>query len=243
MYEDITLMQFNINYSNPNAKAVAGWINNYATINASIDQITQQELPDIVVLQEVSPEIAAQMMLLTQTYPYHFIAPKAGAFGVAIFSRIPIRSSSRKNFTGSWNEYTEIQFHTLATGITILLTELHTIPPVNRDAFTQRNRELREIASIVSQRVAGHSIVIGDMNITPYSRWFRELEQRTGLHNAMQGKNIAGTWPSFLPVPLRIPIDNMLVSDTIEVLERRVEKNLDSDHLPVVTKLRIYATN
>lgn len=243
VYEDVTILQFNINYSNPNADAIAGWINNYATINSTIDRLTQQARPDIVVLQEVSPDIAAKLTLLTETFPYHFIAPKEGAFGVAVFSRIPIRDSVRKHFADSWNEYTEIHFHTLAQGITFNLTELHAMPPAGKQNSAQRNAELKEITVVTNQQGESSKILIGDMNITPYSPWFWQMERSTRLNNSMQGKAVAGTWPSFLPALLRIPIDHVLVSDNIEVLERLVEKSHDSDHLPVVTKLRIYATN
>lgn len=243
VYEDVTILQFNINYSNPNADAIEGWINNYATINGTIDRLTQQTRPDIVVLQEVSPNIAAKLTLLTKTFPYHFIAPKAGAFGVAIFSRIPIRDSVRKHFSESFNEYTEIRFHTLAQGITFNLTELHTMPPVGKQNSTERNAELKEITVVTNQQGESSKILIGDMNITPYSPWFWQMERSTRLNNSMQGKSVAGTWPSFFPSLLRIPIDHVLVTDNIEVLERHVEKSHDSDHLPVVTKLRIYATN
>lgn len=243
VYEDVTILQFNINYSNPNAEAIAGWINNYATINGTVERLTKETKPDIVVFQEVSPEIATKLTLLEEAYPFHFIAPKAGAFGVAVYSRIPIRQSVRRHFGESFNEYTEIRFQTLAQSIRFNLTELHTVPPVGKENSARRNAELKEITVVANQQGETSKILIGDMNITPYSPWFRQMERTTRLNNSMQGKSAVGTWPSFLPFLLRIPIDHVLVTDNIEVLERNIEKSHDSDHLPVVTKLRIYATN
>lgn len=241
-YEDITILQFNINYANPNAQAIAEWINNYATITKSIDKITQHTKPDIVVLQEVSPEIASKLDLLTQNYPYQFIAPKAGAFGVAIFSQIPIREKQRIHFIDSWNAYTQLRFHTLTHGLAFSLLELHTMPPMGAQNASQRNAELKEITVAANQLATPSKILLGDLNITPYSPFFWRLERSTRLTNSMQGKSIEGTWPSFLPAMLRIPIDHMLLSDNIEMLERRIETSHDSDHMPVLTKLRIYAT-
>jgi endonuclease/exonuclease/phosphatase (EEP) superfamily protein YafD len=240
VFEDIAILQFNVNYANPNAKEIAGWINNYTTINKNIDALTAQTQPDIVVLQEVSPEIAAKLTALEQAYPYKLIAPKSGAFGVAIFSRIPIREQNRQHFPDSWNEYTEIRLHSLVHGIPIALTEVHTVPPVSKLNAAQRNTELTYIAQVVNGVSANSKILIGDMNITPYSPMFRDLQKDSKLTTVMQGKAISGTWPSFFPALLRLPIDHMLISENIEVIERRVEKDWDSDHLPVLTTLRIY---
>lgn len=240
VFEDISILQFNVNYANPNGKEIAGWINNYATINKNINALTAQTQPDIVVLQEVSPEIAAKLTTLEQAYPYKLIAPKSGAFGVAIFSQIPFREQNRQHFPDSWNEYTEIRLHTLLHGIPIALTEVHTVPPVSKLNAAQRNTELAYIAKVVNGVSASGKVLIGDLNITPYSPIFRDLQKDSQLTNVMQGKVISGTWPSFFPALLRLPIDHMLVSENIEVIERRVEKDWDSDHLPVLTTLRIY---
>lgn len=239
VYEDVTIFHFNVNYKNPNMKGFVGWLDFYLVI----DNDRPLETPDIIVLQEVTPEILEQLIGLRTWYPYQVLSPKAGAFGVAIFSRIPIRDSVRKRFSESFNEYTEIRFRTLAQGITFNLTELHTVPPVGMQSSTQRNAELKEIAVVENRQSESSKILIGDMNITPYSPWSWQMERNTRLNNSMQGRTVTGTWPSFLPAFFRIPIDNMLVSDNIEVLERQVKRFIGSDHLPVVTKLRIYATN
>jgi endonuclease/exonuclease/phosphatase family metal-dependent hydrolase len=115
--------------------------------------------------------------------------------------------------------------------------------PTSSKNEVQRNAELNEITVVINQQQESSKILVGDMNITPYSPWFWQLERNTRLNNAMQGKSVTGTWPSFIPAIFRIPIDQMLVSDNIEVIKRHVERSHDSDHLPVVTKLRIYATN
>ena len=242
LYEDITILQFNINYANADVEGIAGWINNYGTISTSIEALTAQAKPDIVVLQEVSPEVVAKLTTLKKSYPHSFLAPKEGAFGMAIFSRIPL-SGKRVKFTGSWNEYAELRFTMPRPALSFTLTELHTMPPVGEAAWQQRNNELKEITIVVNRQPESGRIMIGDLNITPYSPWFWEMERSTRLRNSMQGGRITGTWPSLLPSILRIPIDHMLVSDNIEVLERRVEADQGSDHLPVVTKLRIYANN
>lgn len=243
IYEDITLLQFNINYSNPKADALAGWINNYSTIAGDVNKLMRQEKPDIIVLQEVSPAIAQKLKVSQKDYPYQFVNPKDGAFGSAIYSRIPLRSAARTKFEESFNEYSQMQFHTLAQGITFTMVELHTVPPVGEQNAAQRNNELRQVTVVMNQQTTAAKMLVGDLNTAPYSPYLWRFERSSRLVNSMQGRSLEGTWPSFLPVTLRIPIDHVYVSDTIEVLDRRVEESQGSDHLPVLTKLRIYATS
>jgi hypothetical protein len=66
-------------------------------------------------------------------------------------------------------------------------------------------------------------ILLGDLNVTPWSPHFRQLLQQTGL-------------PAQVP-PLRIPLDHCLVSPAFQVIERRVGPRLGSDHLPLIVTL------
>ena len=239
-YEDISILQFNVNYANAHMDKVSGWINNYSTIDGKVEELTKNSQPDIVVLQEVSPDVAAKLGALDKTYPYKFLAPKPAAFGMAIFSKIPFKQKKRQFLPDSWNEYTEIIFTTPLKKIPFTLTELHTIPPMDDGKAQMRNKQLDDIAVIITNQMGQYKILMGDFNITPYSPYFRKLQKSTGLTSVMQGKSITGTWPSFYLGIMRIPIDHMLDSDTIEPLSREVQPDMDSDHLPVLTKLRLY---
>jgi endonuclease/exonuclease/phosphatase (EEP) superfamily protein YafD len=79
-------------------------------------------------------------------------------------------------------------------------------------------------------------IVAGDMNSSPWSPQCRALRRNTGLVSARQGRGILGTWPSFFG-PLRVGIDQMLVSPDIQVVACRVGAGIGSDHRPLITDL------
>ncbi len=57
----------------------------------------------------------------------------------------------------------------------------------------------------------------------------------------MQGLRIQGTWPSFIPFFLRIPLDHLLVSDNIHIIKQEVGPPVGSDHLPILTKINLGA--
>jgi|JI10StandDraft_1071094.scaffolds.fasta_scaffold178123_2 endonuclease/exonuclease/phosphatase (EEP) superfamily protein YafD len=239
---ELTFLQFNVNYANPTPEKVIAWITSLIT---QADRDTSSRAPDIILLQELSPYMANALAPLLDkqntVYPYKIVAPRPGAFGMALLSRHPLRDIQRASFSAEAPE------HTLATvmipdGQTFRLYETHTLPPISSQYSSIRNNELMQLADIISADPGTHKVFLGDFNITPYSAWFRDTENRSGLKSAMRGLGIQafsnGTWPAFLPALFRIPIDHLLVSEKISVIKRDVGPDLGSDHLPVLTVLR-----
>lgn len=117
---------------------------------------------------------------------------------------------------------------------------LHTTPPVGSEMSRWRNAYLAEIAEAIRTSPVACKILAGDLNITPYSPWFRELKRRSGLHDSMAGQGLQGSWPAFAVLPLlRIPIDHVLVSPGVSVVRRTLGPSLGSDHFPVGIELGI----
>jgi endonuclease/exonuclease/phosphatase (EEP) superfamily protein YafD len=79
-------------------------------------------------------------------------------------------------------------------------------------------------------------IVMGDLNATPWSQPFRRLVARSGLCDSRAGFGIAASYPADSTV-LRIPIDHVLITCSIGVADRRVERDIGSDHRPVIVDL------
>ena len=90
-------------------------------------------------------------------------------------------------------------------------------------------------AAIELARAAPNPVmVLGDLNATSWTPYFAELILAGGLSDSRRGFGVASTWPGFMPLPLRIPIDHCLVSREIGVRERRVGQPVGSDHRPIV---------
>jgi endonuclease/exonuclease/phosphatase (EEP) superfamily protein YafD len=227
-YEDISILQFNAYHSNSKILKLMKWITNYNLSNPF----------DIIVLQEITPKAIAQLQPLIDQYQYKILEPEDSSCGAVILSKLPIVSYERHHLS---RKYTTINFVTHRSHIPIHLVEMHTLSPVTKLRTKLRNEELKALATLMHQSTTSHKILIGDLNVTPYSPHFIGLERESGLYNVMRGYGIAGTWPSVLPLPLRIPIDNLLVSHNICLLKRTVLQSFGSDHLPVSTKLRIYS--
>lgn len=229
-YETVTLMQFNMHVNNPDVPSVVRFIQ------------SQPTLPQVVVLQEVMTAALPALAVLTNDYPYQFIFPENGAFGAAIFSRLPFIHQERATFPGGMNHFSRLTMETPYKNIPFELMEAHAVPPMQREFYQQRNDELAHLARLAASAKDTPLVLMGDFNITPYSPWFSTLEEDSGLRNGMRGSLPYGTWPRFLPMALRIPIDHLLISGKISLVRRKVGPDLGSDHLPVLTTLKIFAT-
>jgi endonuclease/exonuclease/phosphatase (EEP) superfamily protein YafD len=62
-----------------------------------LNYIEEKEYPDIVVIQEATPELADKLRSLKDKYTYTFDASEHGAFGMLLYSRIPFLMYKERN--------------------------------------------------------------------------------------------------------------------------------------------------
>ena len=89
-------------------------------------------------------------------------------------------------------------------------------------------------AKFLDREAPGDLIVMGDLNSAPWSRVQRAFRARTGLDNQA---GWAASWPSFLPWPLRLPIDHVLARGHLVVTKFEAGPRTDSDHFPVIAEI------
>jgi endonuclease/exonuclease/phosphatase (EEP) superfamily protein YafD len=112
---------------------------------------------------------------------------------------------------------------------------VHLRAPTTPRRAAARNQELRELAAR-SAAVAGPLIVAGDFNTTPYSPYFTEWLEQSGLTDSRRGRSLSISWPTTLPW-LGIPIDHVTVNDAFTIVSHRRLPNFDSDHFGVLVEL------
>lgn len=182
---------------------VQGNSKDYAALAAAVDE----ERPDVAVLQEITEEWQNRLEVLSPQYPYSKIVPRPGGSGMALFSRHPVEEVEVLTLDASTHPALFAKLNVEGTRLSLLA--LHPPTPVRPDKFSNRNQQLARAASLM-RATPGAKLLVGDLNTTMWSPYFRDLIRESGLRDARLGFGLLPSWPAPLPAMLRIPIDHCL---------------------------------
>ncbi|MCH7829198.1 MAG: endonuclease/exonuclease/phosphatase family protein [Proteobacteria bacterium] len=197
-----------------------------------LDFIADED-PDVIFLQEVTPDWHDGIRELSQKYPHGLSESRQGNFGIALYSKTPLRSV--RHIDSPPLGHPTIIAVTTISGEQVTLISTHPAIPVGRDLYAARNEHLESVAALVRQ-TQGKIVLLGDFNASIWCAHYRQLEKSTGLRNTRKGFGILPSWPTFLPFAM-IPIDHALVSSEIDVVAMKTGKRIGSDHLPLIVTL------
>ena len=201
----------------------------------AVRQAVHDAQPQIVVFQEVNSWWQAQLEKdLAVDYPYIETRPREDNFGISIFSKLPWSAfevidlggkipSLLTTFDNSGNP-----FHVLA---------VHFVPP-SRGALARRRDESFEQLPMAIADLPHDTLVIGDLNATPWSFPFRRLLVESELKDSSVGFGLQPTWPTFLKW-MAIPIDHCLHTPGIRIVNREVGAEVGSDHWPLLVDFQL----
>jgi endonuclease/exonuclease/phosphatase (EEP) superfamily protein YafD len=207
----------------------------------TLERLIAEEKPDIIALSEVNSAFAQMLDGLKEEYPHQRLEPKdRDARGLALLSRYPVTKMETIHFADT---HVPAHIAQISIGtIDILLVSVHPRTPLH--GLSLRDADFAAMADRFAQTSADKSplIITGDFNATPFCPALRKLMQDIGLSDARRGYGLQQTWPVWLPAPLRIPIDHVLVSAGVSVLDYRLGPSVGSDHLPTIAVLGLAGT-
>jgi endonuclease/exonuclease/phosphatase (EEP) superfamily protein YafD len=216
-------------------KILTSNVRRYNTHHQPVLDLISKETPDVVTLQELDDVWLKDLKPLNETYPYRRIIRMNYRERLALYSRLPIITSQEKNF-GSFRIPVLITTLDVKGHHLVIYTTHLTSPSTLWDARA-RNQALLQLAQEIHV-VKEPAILIGDMNISPWSPYFYDLLRTSGLKDSREGFGIQASWPTYVPLFL-IPVDHCLVHPSIQVLDRRIGPKIGSDHYPILIKLAV----
>lgn len=197
----------------------------------------EHENPDIVGLLEVDARWVEHLAALHSDYSFSVLRPEDGAYGIALYSKLPVHETVSSPYAANGIQ-TAVSVNLDLQGEPATLLLAHLMAPVTASRARLRNEQINQIARTVKENGNDRAMLLGDLNLTPWSPYFAVLERDSGLASAARGRGYLGTWPT-RPSLFRIPIDHCLVSDGLQVQEIRTGPDIGSDHLPLLVDIAV----
>lgn len=208
-------------------------------------ELVRQEQPDFAVFIEIDANWIPQLDRFRQDLlPYAYSYPGSGVSGIAVYSRHPL-NQTEVQFFGSRQAAITGQFRIGQTPIAFVAA--HPLPPASSQYFAERNQQMEQISQYM-QTLQTPMLLLGDLNMTMWSPYYRRLIKQTGLSNTRDGFGILPSWPTrgngdfvstLTALLFPIPIDHGLISSDLEVADMSIGSPVGSDHLPLLMNLRL----
>lgn len=200
----------------------------------AVRRLVQRERPDVVLLMEVDEPWLAGLADLRREYPHGAAAPREDNFGIALLSRHPCPRCRVVTLGAAGLPSVAGEVHVRGRRLTVVGT--HPVPPAGARNSRLRDEQLRAVGGHLAG-VRGPKVLMGDLNATPWSASFAPLLRRAGVRDTGRGWRTGRTWPTASAL-LGIPIDHVLASPGLRVVERRRGPHVGSDHFPLLVTLR-----
>ncbi|HEX5829324.1 MAG TPA: endonuclease/exonuclease/phosphatase family protein [Candidatus Limnocylindrales bacterium] len=219
------------------------------TMDGILD-IPDDEAPDVVALQELTPDAAAVIEAsdeLDRRYPYRVLEPRDGVRGMGILSSLPL-------VAGVYGARPMLLTASvlLDDGSRLDLVNAHPFPPRVESAFgfipigvdtRQRDRELGDVRDAVDVvEDPARVILVGDLNVTPFEGGFAPVADGLADAHATVGVGTGFTWrPSWLEgwgLGL-LRIDHVLSGEAVTPVASDVNCSLPGDHCRLTVTLDV----
>lgn len=211
---------------------------NVLTSNPRYDAVREliaREQPHVLVLLEVNGAWIDALADLQTTYQHHLVRPRGDNFGIACYSNVAASQLRLEDFGDAEVPSVVAQFTWQGKPVTLVGT--HPLPPTSASNATLRNNQLTAVADFARTQ-PGEAILVGDLNLTPYSPYFGDLLKQSGLVDSSRGRGTHATWSTRVEW-LGLPIDHVLHSPELVVVDRRVGPAVGSDHRAVIVDFGI----
>ncbi|MBS0210758.1 MAG: endonuclease/exonuclease/phosphatase family protein [Planctomycetes bacterium] len=193
--------------------------------------------PDLVAFYEVTHAWANGLEPLRAKYPHVYSYPDEGSFGLQVMSRQPLEDARLEKPLGVDGAVFTARMP-LDDGQRLALVVAHPPPPTDAGLAHIRKVTLKYLARRVNES-PGPLALIGDLNCTPWSPLFSDLCRDGELGDARRSFGLQPTWPMWLPIYFRLPIDHCLLRGRIRVVSNELGRECGSDHRPIIVELSV----
>ena len=205
--------------------------------DAILAQIESADADVFAILELGTPLHERLEKELATSYPHRVTIPQdLGNFGIGLYSRHPLSDIDR--FATNIQSIESIAATVKRGSNSYRIIATHPLPPMGEEKFRSRNEHLQILADRVSKLHSSNpdlsAIVMGDLNLTPWSPFFAHFESQSGLTLAATNNDIVPTWYTKPMFPFGLVLDHVLISDDLRCLHREIGPDIGSDHRAVI---------
>lgn len=211
----VEVIAVNLNYRNAD----------YTAMHSYLRSVT----PDVLVAAEMTDAWQRELRYLEDYYPHRIGEARPNPWGMIVYSRRPFVTAELLDLGVPDTVHARIVIE--SGGKPLEIFAVHLQSPTNRRRAENRNRQLADLARRVRASELP-TLIVGDMNVTPFSPYFGRFLAEAGLADARRPSGFHFTWPAH-PVPLWIPIDHALADPSVTVTQVRRGGETGSDHYPL----------
>jgi endonuclease/exonuclease/phosphatase (EEP) superfamily protein YafD len=225
-----SIAQLNLRYHNPHSADI-------------FSQLAQADY-DIVVLQEIADASVDKLDRVSANYPYSIGSGSLEGYSSRhlLLSKWPLSERKVHDLGYVEGRVIDVMVNPPGSGQAIRVLALHPGAPRNRELWELRNATLEFVAREVEQAPHQYQLVVGDLNVSPWSTVFRNLLQVSGLQHSGAGYGYMPSWSlsphnAITRLLGSAYIDHCLVSAGLVVRDKQWHIVKGSDHLLISTRL------
>ncbi|CAL66882.1 endonuclease/exonuclease/phosphatase family protein [Christiangramia forsetii] len=200
-------------------------------------KVVKEANPDIILAMEVNQWWLDELENLKQDYPHVIKQPNEVAYGMALYSKFPIKNAQIKYLkhknVPSFQGRVE-----LGSGKEFMLYAVHPVAPMPSDEYPdnvgEEEIELISVGKSVSKNQMP-SIVAGDFNDVSWSNTSRLFENNGKLNNVRLGRGLYNTFDANSSI-MKWPLDHYYVTKEFKLIDIRLLDKIGSDHFPIYAK-------
>lgn len=208
------------------------YYHNINSSNSSLEELSrniEKTNADIVALVEVTPEIEKIITHNLSDYSNRFSLPRDDNFGFLILSKTNFKVEEIHEYMGI-----PIYVKIFIEKHNIKMFLLHLPPPLWREAWVTQKEVLALIAKEINKSNNQTFFIIGDFNMTTTSAQYQDFYKQLESKFFSQDGFFQGTWPSFMPGFLSLPIDHVLSNRKFEM---KIDHPSGSDHKSIIVRI------
>jgi endonuclease/exonuclease/phosphatase (EEP) superfamily protein YafD len=193
--------------------------------------------PDILLVMEVDQWWLDELESLKEDYPFVVEQPNEVAYGMALYSKLPILDNQIK-----YIKHKNVpSFHSriaLPSGKEFMLHSVHPVAPVPSEKYPdnvgEAENELVKVGDYVAQQQLP-AIVAGDYNDVSWSHTARMFGDSGKLNNVRIGRGLFNSFDANSLI-LRWPLDHYYLTKEFKHISLQVLEKIGSDHFPMYAK-------